>query len=150
MRLSLIAILLLTGCAHLQRTPEGEFKSFEYGFKTSMSVKDQYEKSLFWMANTYKNIGAVISYSNAGLGAIRGHSRVCISYATSPHSLCTTYNLDIDCKDGYVKLTFHNLEGLAHMDNGFYVKGLDVSYWEQYKMAKKHFNDLALKWMGTL
>lgn len=149
MRLLLIAILL-TGCAHLQKTPKSEFEPFEYGFKTDLSKYEQYHRSLLWMANTYKDIGAVISYSNETQGVIRGHSRVCISYATSPHSLCTTYNLDIDCKEGYVKLTFHNLEGLAHMDNGFYVKGLDVSYWEQYKMAKKHFNDLALKWMGTL
>ncbi len=148
MRLLLIAILL-TGCAHLQKTPKSEFEPFEYGFKTDLSKYEQYHRSLLWMANTYKNIGAVISYSNETQGVIRGHSRVCIINGAEP-AKCTTYNLDIDCKDGYVKLTFHNLEGLSHMENGIFIKGLDVSYWEQYKIAKKHFGNLALKWMGTL
>src|SRR5882757_4981633 len=98
MRLAIFAFFLLIGCAHLQRTPIDELQPFEYGFKTSMSKADQYQRSLLWMANNYKNIGAVISYTNANLGAIRGHSRVCLYRADGTGTFCATYNIDIDCK----------------------------------------------------
>lgn len=143
-----VAMLWIQGCAHLQKTAPSEFVPFEYGFKTSLSKHEQYERSLLWAANTYRNINTVMSYRSEETGAIRGKSRACLPYRGGDR--CATYHIDIDCKDGYVKMTFHTVDGYATMQNGAYVPGLDLRYAEQYAMARKHFGGLALKWMGTL
>lgn len=109
--LSIISLVFLcffslTGCVSVPM--EGEYEYVEIIESPGNGKDVLFDKSLKWLAETFKSSKAVIEYQNKDSGEIIGNGSLRVAY-TAFGSMNTYFTLLIETKDGKLRMTFKNM-----------------------------------------
>lgn len=110
--LLLVAVcpIMLTGCASLQVVSEQEcqlVKTYEVNNMTKDAI---FDKTIFWIAETYGSSKAVIGVSDKANGKIIGYGLT--SFMNVYVSIPCKYTMIIDVKDNKIRVTFKDFFGM--------------------------------------
>lgn len=138
----------LVGCASFQQTDPSLLKSLNYVYdfpgRTSAQI---FDTSLAWVATTYNSANSVVQLKDRENGQIIGKGVGTVNYMVYDRDF--SYTLRIDTKDNKARISFTNLMPQNHIGANplsgaiVNVAGLDVTYKEQFDLAKGYFDTVA-------
>lgn len=116
-KLCLISVIgcLVASCAGSVEKIAPEQTTYQKIYETTLTKDKAYDKSLQWIAHTFKSAKAVIEYQDKEAGKIVGNgstSYSCGFGCVSP----VTFTMAIDIKDRKIRMVFDNVQ--AHLKDG--------------------------------
>jgi len=111
MRSFLIAFgigLLLISCATLPPIPE-EQANYSKTYETTLSKAEVYNKSLEWIAKTFRSAKAVIEFQDKDQGKIIGNGSVDCPIGPVQTLVSIGFTLTIEAKEGKYRMVFENI-----------------------------------------